>query len=741
MIDMQSRTFPVRAMRLNLRILRYLAALLFCAPLGLAQVQALDLPAKIAVPEGVDLAQSFTLRMLVRCEGVPPSDLPSLAANKAWESGAVRDYTTNNSFGMGRESGSQAGFAISVLPDGAWTWNAGDGSSRIDHRPEAADQGIVDGRWHEIGFAVDRSMGVVHLYHDGRRVALHDLQGVGSLKSAMDFVQVENVKGFEVADVRIEPGVIRWEAVAESFTTRLGEERRPASVVEWDGRPLKVLAWNIWHGGRRKGTDEGLKRVVEVIESSGADIVLMQETYGSGPIISGRLGFDYYLRSSNLSVLSRYPIRDVHRLYQGFRFGGVTVELSPDVFVQAYSLWIHYLPDVGKALEEGATPEDLVLGDAKTRGSEIDALLHDLQLHVDASPAVPVLIGGDFNSGSHLDWTQQTAHLDNHYGHIVPWPVSRSMQRARYVDTFRSIHPDPVTAPGHTWSPEFVNSHPDRIDYVYASEGDWKVVDSRVLAQHKRGWPSDHAAVLSTLELVDPAPALKVMSYNIHYGDGMDEKYDLERIAAIISAESPDLVGLQEIGNKQMADELARLTGMSAVFGSAKGSDASYGDAILSTHPFKWVGNVELPTASSSHYQAMAADVDLSALYGPGAVVRFINTHFDWMDSIGSQQSRRASVDVIERNLCGELPSLAILTGDLNTIPGSPPLLDLRSAGWHLPQLGRPMATHGAPNSSKQIDYVLVRPRKNWRVLDVRVLDEPVASDHYPVVLTARPVR
>ncbi|MFT5690411.1 MAG: endonuclease/exonuclease/phosphatase family metal-dependent hydrolase, partial [Planctomycetota bacterium] len=587
-------------------IARYFVALLCCPVLAVAQiqVQVLELPASISIPEDVDLAQSFTLRMLVRCAGPPPSELPLLAANKDWESGAIRDYTTNNSFGVGRESGSEAGFAISVLPDGAWTWNAGDGRSRLDHRPEAADQDISDGRWHEVGFAVDRAMGVVHLYHDGRRVALHDIQGVGSLKSSAAAIQIGNAEGFEVADVRIDAGAVLQTAVAESFVKLLGEDRRPAPSATWDGQPLKVLAWNIWHGGRRKGTEEGVQRVVEVIESSGADIVLMQETYGSGPIISGRLGFEYFLRSSNLSILSRYPIRQVHRLYQGFRFGGATIELRPGTEIQAYSLWINYLPDVKKALDEDSTASELILADAKTRGAEMDAIISELLVHIDASPAVPVLVGGDFNSGSHLDWTEQAAHLEDHHGRVVAWPVSLSMMRARFVDTFRSIHPDPVVSPGHTWSPEFRESHQDRIDYVYASKGDWRVIDSRVLAEHARGWPSDHAAVLTTLELRDPAPALKVMSYNIHYGVGMDEKLDIERIAAVILAESPDLVGLQEIGSKAMADELSRLTGMTAVFGPSKGSNDSYGDAILSRYPMEWIGGVALPSASSSRYQA-----------------------------------------------------------------------------------------------------------------------------------------
>ena len=73
-----------------------------------------------------------------------------------------------------------------------------------------------------------------------------------------------------------------------------------------------------------------LEPTIEAIRASGADVVTMQETYGSGAHIAAGLGFHYYLRSSNLSVMSRFPIVDVHRLGPAFRFGGVTIELRPD---------------------------------------------------------------------------------------------------------------------------------------------------------------------------------------------------------------------------------------------------------------------------------------------------------------------------------------------------------------------------------------------------------------------------
>jgi endonuclease/exonuclease/phosphatase family metal-dependent hydrolase len=59
---------------------------------------------------------------------------------------------------------------------------------------------------------------------------------------------------------------------------------------------------------------------------------------------------------------------------------------------------------------------------------------------------------------------------------------------------------------------------------------------------------------------------LRVMTYNIHVGVGMDKKLDLQRIADVINKEKPDLVGLQEVdrGVKRTEgkDEIAELAAM-----------------------------------------------------------------------------------------------------------------------------------------------------------------------------------
>src|SRR5215212_8980432 len=67
---------------------------------------------------------------------------------------------------------------------------------------------------------------------------------------------------------------------------------------------------------------------------------------------------------------------------------------------------------------------------------------------------------------------------------------------------------------------------------------------------------------------------IRVITYNIHHGEGLDKKFGLERIAKVLMAEKPDIVALQEVdqGTKRASRvdqpaEFERLTGMKVVFG------------------------------------------------------------------------------------------------------------------------------------------------------------------------------
>ncbi|NOX58758.1 MAG: hypothetical protein GXP29_07870 [Planctomycetes bacterium] len=54
-------------------------------------------------------------------------------------------------------------------------------------------------------------------------------------------------------------------------------------------------------------------------------------------------------------------------------------------------------------------------------------------------------------------------------------------------------------------------------------------------------------AALSVMSCVSTQPALRMLTYNIHHGEGMDGRIDLDRIAHVIHEADADLVTLQEV--------------------------------------------------------------------------------------------------------------------------------------------------------------------------------------------------
>jgi endonuclease/exonuclease/phosphatase family metal-dependent hydrolase len=230
------------------------------------------------------------------------------------------------------------------------------------------------------------------------------------------------------------------------------------------------------------------------------------------------------------------------------------------------------------------------------------------------------------------------------------------------------------------------------------------------------------AAVLLMACAAHAAP-VRILTYNIRHCQGMDGKVDVERIAAVIRSVKPDIVALQEVdrnvgrsGRVDQAEELGRLTGMKAIFGRAIDLDAGqYGNAVLTRLPVRGWSNYPLPGAEPR----ALLEIEFEGF-------RFFATHFD----VGRDESRRIeSVAEINRRAKGA----AVLAGDLNAVLESGPLKAL-AAGWKIAGEGQSLPTIPSPAPARQIDFVLLRPADGWRVMEVRVLDEPVASDHRPLL-------
>jgi len=271
-------------------------------------------------------------------------------------------------------------------------------------------------------------------------------------------------------------------------------------------RPVKVMTWNIWHGGLHGTKAEGFAQdtantvnVLKVIRQERPDIIFMQETYCCGMEIAKQAGYPYSWRgSSNLSIHSLYPILDTLKIYREFNSHGAVIEVEGQKIL-CINLWLHYLPDYFQNIKT-LSPDSLIAGEATTRLKEITAILQNVD-SLEKSLGLPVIIGGDFNSGSHLDWVESTREA--HYGKVVQWPVSKLMADRGYRDSFREAHPDPQTSLEGTWGFLSDDIISDRIDFIYCKGEQIKTRSSKIVLEDPEGgfFNSDHRAILTRFQL------------------------------------------------------------------------------------------------------------------------------------------------------------------------------------------------------------------------------------------------
>lgn len=227
------------------------------------------------------------------------------------------------------------------------------------------------------------------------------------------------------------------------------------------------------------------------------------------------------------------------------------------------------------------------------------------------------------------------------------------------------------------------------------------------------------------------ADTVTVLAYNIHHGEGMDSVLDLERIATLIRSVDPDLVALQEVDSvtarteqTDQAAALGRLTGLTPVYGRFMAyRGGAYGMALLSRWPVAETTNIRLPDGEEPR-SALATVVTTPS----GQRLRFVGIHLYRTDS-----ERLAQARTLTEALAGDtLPT--VLAGDFNSTPDSEVMAFLE-ASWHIVDKGADRLTFSSWDPVREIDYVLLRPEGRFEVVAHRLLNEPVASDHRPLLL------
>ncbi len=286
---------------------------------------------------------------------------------------------------------------------------------------------------------------------------------------------------------------------------------------------VNVMTYNVWHQwGQING---GFKKGVQSIIRSGADVIGFQEPSAAhARAAADALGWYWSPASGasdNCQIISRYPIAET---FKAGHAAGALIRLaeSPRRDVIVYSChpdYTHYGP---YAAENGGTAADVLAEEnASQRGPQVGAIIDGMAAHLGNADKVPVILTGDFNAPSHLDWTEATKPLHNGVG-FVPFPASTAVENAGMIDSYRAAHPDPSTHPGITWSPIHKGTEPqDRIDFVYHKGAPLKILSAEIYTTEvevtvgrwgvdvtpvkNNTWPSDHAASLTryALEPVD----------------------------------------------------------------------------------------------------------------------------------------------------------------------------------------------------------------------------------------------
>ena len=227
----------------------------------------------------------------------------------------------------------------------------------------------------------------------------------------------------------------------------------------------------------------------------------------------------------------------------------------------------------------------------------------------------------------------------------------------------------------------------------------------------------------------DSEISLRLMTYNIQHGAGADDVIDLDRQATIINNALPDLVGLQEVdscvkrsGKIAQAAVLGQKVGMYATFGPAIPlTGGKYGVAILSKE--KPLSHRNIPLPGNEKRTLLVCEFQEYV---------FACTHLAL-----EEENRLASLDIILEEVA-RWDKPFFICGDWNDIPTSTFITKIKRAGFRmLSYVSNNSAsyTYPAGTPKKLIDYIASYGKVYNSIISRKVLNEPEASDHRPVVV------
>lgn len=224
---------------------------------------------------------------------------------------------------------------------------------------------------------------------------------------------------------------------------------------------------------------------------------------------------------------------------------------------------------------------------------------------------------------------------------------------------------------------------------------------------------------------------LIVITYNIHHGEGIDGKIDLDRIADVVRAQNPHIVCFQEVdrnlprtNHMDMPKLLSEKLGMAVLFEpNYKFDGGDYGNAIFTNLPVVNTENIALPNPISAEPRGCL----VAALEWQGRKIMMMNTHLGL-----NGQERLAQAEAIQAKLEN---GPVILAGDMNehiTAPGMQ-VLTQKLKDTFEKNTGTLHATIPVQQPVRRIDFIFVSGE--WEIISFEIIQNEmsrIASDHLP---------
>lgn len=201
---------------------------------------------------------------------------------------------------------------------------------------------------------------------------------------------------------------------------------------------LAVMSYNMWSGGANvnKYHEKQLRFILE----SNVDVIGLQEAASGNHTrrLGEALGWDYWQSNWSVGVVSRYPI--VQEYGSVNVSGGVRISLNGNGPLSEVNLWNSHLGSDPYGPYDfcffNMTDDEVLENEASAgRVPQMTELLDAIQAQLANSANIPVILTGDMNAPSHLDWID--ALKEQHCGiGDFPWPTSVLPTEAGFLDSY-----------------------------------------------------------------------------------------------------------------------------------------------------------------------------------------------------------------------------------------------------------------------------------------------------------------